>query len=260
MKIFSTLCLLLLGLCLSAQISYGQIEYLQTSEIVYTPEGEEDEENAAQNKQIRDMIAKMSASGAFNKNFTATFSPTAFNFVEQKKDPAEMRSEGAGGAVMVVMTGDEDPRHFYTDTKGNEVINKDFILDKAFLVSGENERLEWTDTGEKIPPSEGTAGLDLKVAWAVTPLGDTITAGYAPSMPVQVGPLNYFGLPGAIITLEIPNGKSKTVFRATKIILSQEEMPVNKPEEGKSISLKKFRDEKIKREKKVHTTRRETRG
>jgi len=260
MRIFTTLLLLFLCASLFSQVKYGQIEYLQTSEVVFTPEGEEDEENEAQNKQIRDMIAKMSASGAFNKNYIATFSPTEFNCVQQVKPPAEMRSESAGGAVMVVMTGDDDPLHFHTQTDENTILNKDMIMDKAFLVSGEEAPLEWTITDEKVAPSEATVGLDLKIATAVTPMGDTITAGFAPSVPVQVGPKNYYGLPGAIITLEIPKGKSKTVFRATKITLSPEPLPIFKPEEGKKISLEKFRAEKIKRDKTVRKTKRTIRG
>ena len=255
MKMITTLFLLVLSVSLFAQVKYGQIEYLQSSEIIFTPEGEEDDEENAQNKQIREMIAKMNASGAFNKNYVATFSPTEFNFVQQVKPPAEMRSE-SGGVEMVVMTGDEEPAHFYTQTETNEVLNTDRILDKSFLVSGQEAPLEWTITGKKVAPSEATVGLDLKIATAVTPLGDTITAGFAPSVPVQVGPKNYFGLPGAIITLEIPNGKSKTVFRATKMTLSPEALPVEKPEGGKKITLKKFREEKIKRYKTMKKTKR----
>lgn len=260
MRVFTTLLLLALCGSLFSQVKYGQIEYLQTSEVTFTPEGEEDEENAAQNKQIRDMIAKMSASGAFNKNYIATFTPTEFNCVQQVKPPAEMRTESAGGAVMVVMTGDDEPLHYYTQTDKNIILNKDMIMDKAFLVSGEEAPLKWTITEEKVAPSEATVGLDLRLATAITPMGDTITAGFAPSMPAQVGPKNFYGLPGAIITLEIPNGKSKTVFRATKITLSPEPLTVLKPEDGKKISLKKFREEKTKREKKVRTSRRTVRG
>ncbi|WP_273445301.1 GLPGLI family protein [Neolewinella agarilytica] len=260
MRIFTTLLLLALCVSLFGQVKYGQIEYLQTNEMSFSMDGEEDEEAEAQNKQIREMIAKMSASGAFNKNYTATFSPTEFNCVQQVKPPAEMRTESAGGAVMVVMTGGDDPLHYYTQTENNTILNKDMIMDKAFLVSGEEAPLEWTITDEKVAPSEATVGLDLKIATAVTPLGDTLIAGFAPSVPVQVGPKNYYGLPGAIITLEIPNGKSKTVFRATKITLSPDPLPISQPEDGKKISLEKFRAEKIKRDKTMRKTKRTVRG
>jgi len=123
------------------------------------------------------------------------------------------------------------------------------ILDKAFLVSGEAPTVDWTLTDEKIAPSEATAGLDLRIATGITDQNDTIRAGYAPSLPADVGPLNYHGLPGAIITLEIPKGKEKIVYRATNIELSPAPKEVAQPTEGKSISLVKFRKEKEKRNK-----------
>lgn len=245
MRYIFTPLLFVLTLTLSAQVQYGTITYLQTNEMVWESENEVE---TPQDKQIREMMAKMQAGGAFNKTYKATFSPDAFNCKEEMKDPAEMSME-SGGATIVVMTGDEDPAHYYSDLKSGEVLNTEYIFDKGFLVSGKPKPVEWTLTGEKIAPSEMTAGLDLLLAVGITELNDTITAGYAPSLPANVGPLNYYGLPGAIITLEIPNGKQKTIFRATNIEISPSVLKVSQPTEGKPISMEKYREQKEKREK-----------
>lgn len=237
---------LFLSAALTAQVQYGKITYLRTSEVVWESENEVE---TAQDKQIREMMAKMKSSGAFNKTFNATFSPTAFNCIEEYKDPTEMTTDLGGGASIMVMTGDEDPAHFYTNTETGEILNTDFIFDKGFLVSGKPAPVQWTLTGKKVAPGEMTAGLDLLLATGITETNDTVTAGYAPSLPAMVGPMNYYGLPGAIITLEIPNGKSKTVYRATGIEISPGPVEVKLPADGKPIDLKKYREQKAKREK-----------
>ena len=241
-----TLLLVMTAATVSAQVKYGKITYLQTSEVSFQMN---EDEPSPHDKQIKEMMAKMQASGAFNKTFHATFSPEAFNCKEEDKDPAEMTNELGGGMIISVVSGDDDPAHYYTDLASGEIMNSDFIFDRGFLVSGTPQPIDWELTGEKVAPSEMTAGLDLLVATGVNSEGDTLIAGYAPSLPAQVGPLNYHGLPGAIITLEIPKGKSSTVFRATRIEVSPEPLEVEKPANGKPISLDKFREQKKKRQK-----------
>ncbi len=247
---YITFCLFLITASLSAQVEYGTITYLRTSEVRIPI----DEENPTpQDKQIREMMAKMQASGAFNKTFRSSFSPAAFNCIEEHKDPTEVSSE-SGGSVMVIMTSDDDPAHFYTDIESGDVTNTDLIFDRKFLVTGTPEPIEWELTGEKVAPSEMTAGLDLLIAKGVSSDGDTLIAGYAKSLPVQVGPMNYHGLPGAIITLEITKGTGATVYRATKIDLSQEPIEIEKPTEGKAIGLEKFKEERKKRKRTMKRT------
>ncbi|MEO0732559.1 MAG: GLPGLI family protein [Bacteroidota bacterium] len=244
MKSLTTLLLLFTAFSLSAQVHYGKITYVRTTEVRLQ---NHTDERTAEDKQVQAMVEKMMASGAFNKTYVASFGPGAFNCVEQAKDAAEMTQEMPGGAQITVMTGEEDPAHFYTDTKEGTVLNTDYIFDKGFLVSGETDELDWQLTQEKVPPSDMTAGLDLLIATAVTSNGDTLTAGYAPSLPVQVGPLNFHGLPGAIITLEIPNKGESIVYRATNIEVSPEPLEISQPTEGKPISREKFRSQQKKK-------------
>lgn len=228
---------------LQAQVQYGTIDYVRTTERDLEIEGFE------QNKEIKAMMAKMAAAGAFTEYYKATFAPEGFSFIQQVKEETSMESEIGGGQTISIITGGEDPSFYHTDTKTGSVTNKDFIFDKAFLVEGVEEPLEWTEAGETVAPDDGTMGLELKLATAISPGGDTITAGYAPALPVQVGPLNYYGLPGAIITLRIPKGKEAVVYRATAMSVSNEPLPLVKPTEGKKTTPAKYRAEKAKRNK-----------
>jgi GLPGLI family protein len=239
---------LISGLALTAQVNYGTIDYIRSVEREFKIEGMEE------NKEIQAMIAKMAASGAFTENYRATFGPEGFTFIQQVKDPTEMESEMGGGAMIVIATGGEDPSHHSTNTKTGEILNTDYIFDKGFLISGKAPELKWEMTGESISPSDATIGLDLKVATAITEAGDTITAHYAPSIPVQVGPNNIYGLPGAIMVLQIPQKDGMLTYRATSMELSAEPLELVRPTEGKKISREKFKTEQEKRQRTVTRT------
>lgn len=230
-----------------AQVTTGTIDYVQTTEFEFTDELKSD---MADNKAIKDAFASMRAGGAFDKNFRATFTAKGFTCVEQVKEVTTKTIEMAGGGIMQVETGGGEPTHYYTNVKTGEVENTTFIADRKFLVNGAPEKLDWVLTDETVPPSEATIGLELKVAKAVNAAGDTVTAGYAPALPVQVGPMNYYGLPGAIITLRIPKGEnSVSVFRPTAMQVLPKAPKLEKPTEGKKISLERFYKEKAKRRK-----------
>jgi GLPGLI family protein len=243
MKQLVTILFLLLAVNLHGQVEFGTIDYVRVSEMsVASIDGVDD-------KVMLDMMEKLEASGAFTKNFIATFTPEGFSFVQKEKEKASVETEIAGGGIMIMETGDDDLTHFYTNMVTGEVTNRDFIFDKGFLVHGKNELLEWTLTDRTVPPSEATVGLDLKIATSTTAEGEVLEAGYAPSLPVQVGPGNYCGLPGAIITLRISNGtgKSSTFYRATALTISSEPLILVTPTEGKKISKEKFMEELSKR-------------
>lgn len=248
MKLFTTILFLFLAVNLHAQVEYGTIDYVRVSEMTTASiDGVDD-------KAMSALMEQLAASGAFTKNFTATFTPKGFTFLQKAKEKASVETEMAGGGIMIMEMGDDPLTHFYTNTVSGEVTNRDFIFDKGFLVHGKSEKVEWTLTDKTVPPSEATVGLDLKIATATTADGELLEAGYAPSLPIQVGPANYYGLPGAIITLRVSNstGKGSTFYRATALSVSGEPLTLVTPTEGKKISREKFMAERSKREKAMH--------
>lgn len=247
MKQFATLLILFFALNLNAQVQYGTIDYVRQTEFTMAASSD-----VVDDKVMKKIQQQMASAGAFTNNYRATFSPVGFTFAEVPKESVSIESDLGGGNMIIMETGGGELSSFYTDTKAETMINRNFIFDKGFLVEGSAKPLEWTITDESVPPSEATVGLDLKIATAVTPEGDTVTAGFAPSLPVQVGPRNYYGLPGAIITLRIP-GKTggAMLYRAISLELSPDPLPLVKPTEGKKISVEKFRAEKAKRQKTV---------
>ena len=69
------------------------------------------------------------------------------------------------------------------------------------------------------------------------PTEKTVTAWYAPEIPVSQGPENYWGLPGLI--LEINDGNAVTL--CTKIVLNvKEKLEIKPMSKGKTVSQKKY--------------------
>jgi len=233
MKYFAAFLFILLTTNLQAQVQYGTIDYVRQTEMTMSSDMVDD-------KMMKDLREQMMSAGAFTDNFTATFSPEGFTFVKKPKEDVSIEAEGGGRTIIVMQTGGEEPSSFYTNTQDGEMTNYDFIFDKGFLVEGPIVPLEWTVTDEKVAPSEATVGLDLILASAITSNGDTITAGFAPSLPVQVGPRNFYGLPGAIITLRVQGENGSFSYRATSLSVSAEPLPMAKPTKGKKITPEKF--------------------
>jgi GLPGLI family protein len=76
----------------------------------------------------------------------------------------------------------------------------------------------------------------------------TVTAWYAPEIPVAQGPENYWGLPGLI--LEVNDGK--TVILCSKIVLNPKDKVVIKPStNGKEVSQKDYDEIVVKKMKEM---------
>ena len=76
------------------------------------------------------------------------------------------------------------------------------------------------------------------------PKEKTITAWFTPEIPVSLGPLNYWGLPGLILELN----EEKNIILCTKIVLSNKKnIKIKIPNSGKKVTQKEF--DKIEREK-----------
>lgn len=72
----------------------------------------------------------------------------------------------------------------------------------------------------------------------------TITAWYAPEIPVNQGPENYWGLPGLI--LEVSDGK--TTVLCSKVVLNpKEKAEIKAPSKGKKVTQAEFDDVVVKK-------------
>ncbi|HEY0091949.1 MAG TPA: GLPGLI family protein, partial [Flavobacterium sp.] len=90
------------------------------------------------------------------------------------------------------------------------------------------------------PKKAETASADKKTNFMdeiEMPKETTITAWYAPEIPISQGPENYWGLPGLI--LEVNDGK--TSILCSKVVLNvKEKATIKAPEKGKVVGQKEY--------------------
>jgi GLPGLI family protein len=109
------------------------------------------------------------------------------------------------------------------------------FLTKAFFVEKEQSKLSWKiiQTKKKV--------LDYMCLGAELNVGDdeTITAYFSPQIPLPIGPGKFYGLPGAILSIE---KNDVVLMEASSIRFWNEDeiISIETPGEGKTISEAEF--------------------
>ena len=210
-------------------------------------------------KNIEERMKKM-----MEKTFVLNFDKTASIYKEQEKLDAPGQN-GTGMRMMSSMMGGGGTTYKNVKEKTYSV-DKEF-MGKEFLVKDSLPKLEWKMESE----TKQIGGYTCYKATAVKPASQsdfrnfrpkkdeakkdekekttnlmdsfempkevTITAWYAPEVPINQGPENYWGLPGLI--LEVSDGK--TVILCSKVVLNaKEKVAIKAPTKGKVISQKEY--------------------
>jgi GLPGLI family protein len=107
------------------------------------------------------------------------------------------------------------------------------FMTREFLVESELENKGW-----KLDPTRKKIGEYVCMKATMNLEGDTVTAWFAPEIPVPAGPSEYYGLPGIVLAVE---RLGETILLATSIDLTPPpaELLV-KPESGKKTSPEAF--------------------
>lgn len=213
-------------------------------------------------KMIEERMKKM-----FEKTFILNFNKTASIYKEEEKMDAP-GSESQGRRMMSSMMGGGGI--YYKELKDKKyTVDREF-MGKEFLIQDSLPKYDWKMEGE----SRQIGGYTCYKATATKPVdksdfrnlsfkkGDdkekgkadakastnfmdmmempteiTVTAWYAPEIPVSQGPENYYGLPGLI--LEVNDGK--TVILCSKVVINPKEKVTIKPStKGKVVTEKEY--------------------
>jgi GLPGLI family protein len=224
-------------------------------------------DSVAQGQGInKDMQEKLNAmlQKQFQKEYKLTFTPYESVYKQEEKLAAPS-PQSNGFQIMVV--GDGQSSTLYKNTKEKRYANEQEILGKKFLVQDELKDNEWklenetkfigqytcykaTRTIEMERVSSMSFNTDEKKS-EVTKEKVTVTAWYAPEIPVNAGPGMYWGLPGLI--LEVNDGTQTIV--CSKIVLNpKNRVSIKEPTKGKKVNAEKF--EEIMRKKTKEMTER----
>lgn len=221
------------------------------------------------NKEITPEMQKMieeRMKGMFEKTFILNFDRSSSIYKEEEKLDAPGGMGGGNMRMMNSFTGGGGT--FYKNVKEKTYsVDKEF-MGKEFLVKDSLPQLEWKMESE----TKQIGGYTCYKATAMKPVSKSnfrdfrlkeekkddkkeaekstnfmdsfeapkeipITAWYAPEIPINQGPENYWGLPGLI--LEVSDGK--TVILCSKIVMNtKEKTEIKAPKTGKAISQKEY--------------------
>lgn len=123
---------------------------------------------------------------------------------------------------------------YYHNKDSLSVIQTNTSLGKIFLIK--NELPSWIITKE----TKMIDGLECIKAYTTNLSGDkkrpAATVWFSPSIPVNYGPMQYFGLPGLII--EVQFGKMTLI--AEKISLNKKNVVIEKPQKAPIVTPEEF--------------------
>lgn len=195
-----------------------------------------DERQAALNA----MIAKQ-----FNKTYELHFDQRQSNYKEEEK--LEEPAQATEGMVMVMFS--DASSILYKNISENRFSSQRDLFGKTFLVKDKLEERAWKLLKETKQIGEYTCykatsmrttdvrvSIDEKGNRTEEPAEEiTITAWYAPSIPVSNGPELYYGLPGLIMEVHDDN----KVIICSQLTLNTDKKIVE-PENGKVVSEEEY--------------------
>jgi GLPGLI family protein len=119
----------------------------------------------------------------------------------------------------------------YKDKRQVEQIG---FMTKTFLVDSDLKRVSWKLTHMKKQVLEYECmGAEIKEG------EETVTAYFSPEIPASVGPAKYYGLPGAILSIEI-NGNPMIIASSIQLGKVGDPISIDAPQDGKRMSLQEF--------------------
>lgn len=224
MKNFFVYILLFFTTCLFAQVQSGRITY---NLII------EDEEGFKSDAAFAGYF--MSAvDNAKYLSYNLDFNQEAMRYYEVET----MASEGQNLAFAKAFSGSYGI--FYNEKNSNVVLNQTDNEQLGLVIVNIESKREWELTTE----SQVINGLLCYRANSFNTVDNgkrifkhQVIAWYCPSLPFSYGPMEYGGLPGLILSLQVRN----VIFGATKIDLDPTyDLNIAKPVKGKFMTLAEF--------------------
>lgn len=157
-----------------------------------------------------------------------------------KKEEKISNSQSGGSSFSISFSGVGNG--LFKDISENEYLTSVSMFNKEYTIKDQLTDYQWKLSRE----TKKILGFDVKKATSTTDTGNTVTAWYAPSIPVKNGPAMYSGLPGLILEVQTTNSKSKlkenTSIKAIEVKEDPSLKPIQKPKEKNVITDKEFKN------------------
>lgn len=134
--------------------------------------------------------------------------------------------------------------NYYYNNKTKEEIRAINVYYKDFLIIDQRDSIHWAITKEnKIISNficyKANAIIDVKDA-VKKDVKKSVTAWFAPSIPVSYGPIDYNGLPGLILEINVASSYGNIITTAEKVDLNVGKFIIKKPNKGQVVSFEEF--------------------
>ena len=149
-----------------------------------------------------------------------------------EEDESEINREEDGAQVSIrIRRGAGESYLNFSESK--QVDLRDF-MGKQFLIETELKAPEW-----KIQPEQQSIlGYACQKASFTNEEGQAVTAWFAPSLAASIGPGSYFGLPGAVLMVDVDNGRR--LYQAIEVDRKGGAPAIEVPSKGKKISKEEY--------------------
>ena len=175
--------------------------------------------------------------------------------VEESPEPANF--EGGGVVIRTFGGGADDQVYLHYDEK--RMVEQREFAGKRYIITDSIRSLGWKLTGEtktilgftcqqaiaqRIGSRFSTSMADGQMKR--TEVADTshIVAWFAPAIQVPTGPEYQGQLPGAILEIDVNNGR--TIYKAVEISEKADLSVIKEPKSGKKVTAREFADEQQK--------------
>lgn len=226
----------LLSLAVTAQNNEGTITYKQT---VYIRREMQANAPAGMDPNMARNVPE-SVTNEFQLNFTA-----ATSFYKELASTEDETQGGPGGGPRFMMRRFTPP--IYKDISANRQVEEVDLFGKQFLIDDVIQTRAWKVTGQQKKVLDYPC-ISATFTDSLMGRARIVTAWFAPTIPVAIGPQGYGGLPGAILEVDFDGGRS--VITAAEVKLEKPaEGSIKIPEKGKKVTraeYNKIRDEKMK--------------
>ena len=179
---------------------------------------------AKENQGYQGLLSGLSAEK--KDSFSLVISGRMSSF--EKIEPEEELTDGHGPKIILVSSAySEENTSVYKNLTDMSVTELKDLLARTYSITHPLPRYQWNISTE----SKEIMGLETFRAT----VGDSITAWFCPTIPVQDGPDLYCGLPGLILDLE----DGETIYSCTAINTNSAR-EVGKPKKAKEMTEEEF--------------------
>ncbi len=157
---------------------------------------------------------------------------SVYKNAENEEDAMNVDQEADGGQ-MVVMRMAPPENIIYCDLEAKKMTQQREFMQRKFLIESDMPTDNWKLTGKQ----KFILNYPCQQATKIDSI-DTISVWFTPAIPISSGPMEYIGLPGLVLEVDIQNGME--VITATAVIKETDEKQIEKPKDGKKVTQEEY--------------------